>query len=255
MDDAAPAYSRALRLAARLGRLAYRFVLPPVCLACERPVGSEGALCTTCWRETDFIDAPCCDRLGIPLPPGMLPGAVSLQAFSNPPKFDRARAAMRYDGAARRLVHRLKYGDRPDLAPAIARWMARAGREVLEEADLLVPVPLHWTRMMGRRFNQAGELARALSRETGIPYAPEVLSRVRRTSRQVGLSASERGKNLHGAMKVTEAGLLAVHRRNIVLVDDVLTTGATLNAAAHALRRAGAERVDAVVAAVVADRA
>jgi ComF family protein len=250
----ASAFKRALGLISPRG-LARRLALPPVCLACEKPVASEGALCAACWGDTHFISPPCCERLGIPLPAGMLAGATSLRGFTHPPAFDRARAVLRFEGAGRRLVHRLKYGDRPDLAPTLARWMARAGEGLLEGADLLVPVPLHWRRMTGRRFNQAGELARALSSLTAITYAPDVLVRVRATPHQVGLSAQERGRNLKGALAVTEAGRAMVAARNIVLVDDVLTTGATLNAAAHVLRRAGAARVDALVVAVVADPA
>jgi ComF family protein len=158
----------------------------------------------------------------------------------------------RFEGTARHLVHRLKYSDRLDLAPAMGGWMRRAGDEVLEGADALVPIPLHRTRLWRRRFNQAGELARAIAGTDGPPVLHGVLTRTAITRSQVGLSASERRRNVQGAFRVTEKA--AVAGRRLVLVDDVMTTGATLDAAARALRRAGAAEVDVVVFALVAER-
>jgi ComF family protein len=166
--------------------------------------------------------------------------------MAEPPVFARARAVARFeDGPARTLAHRLKYSDRGELAPPIARWMARAGADLLADADLLAPVPLHPLRLWRRRFNQAALLAREISRQTGKPCDLGALLRVKATQSQVGLSRAQRAENVQGAFRVAEGA--AVRARKIVLVDDVLTSGATVNAASRALLRAGATRVDVLV--------
>jgi predicted amidophosphoribosyltransferase len=153
-------------------RLALDIALPTLCVACREPVDGEG-VCATCWAKLSFIAPPFCPRLGIPFiyDPGA--GLLSMEAISDPPAYARARAAVRYDDVARTLVHALKYQDRTDLAPAMGRWMARAGRELLDEADVLIPVPLHWRRGWSRRYNQSGALARAIERQTGVKLASE----------------------------------------------------------------------------------
>jgi ComF family protein len=229
------------------------WLLPPLCLACRVQVGSHGALCPTCWATIDFIEAPVCERLGTPLPFNLGPGALSPAAIASPPGFDRARAAFRFDEAGRGLIHGLKYGDRLEIAPALAAWMARAGREVLEGADALIPVPLHWSRLFRRRFNQAAELTRHLSTITGIANEPMVLKRARRTAHQVGLTRAQRLDNVAGAFRIVEDRKAWVRGLNLVLVDDVLTTGATIEACARVLRRAGAARIDVLTAARVVD--
>lgn len=243
--------SRAARAAARRG---LDLLLPPLCLGCARPAGDAGTLCPTCWQGLDLIARPYCERLGAPFAADLGYGLISLRAISEPPAFGRARAVARFDGTGRLLVHRLKYSDRLDLAAAMGRWMARAGDEVLAEADLLVPVPLHRRRLWGRRFNQAGELAKVVGRERGIPIAHEALVRRKATRSQVGLSVSERARNLSGAFRVETEGRALVAGKRVVVVDDVMTTGSTLNSAARVLRRAGAAEVDALVFALVAER-
>ena len=137
--------------------------LPTLCPACREPVGGDG-LCAPCWSKLSLIAPPYCERLGIPFAYDPGPGVLSMQAIADPPAYHRARAAVRYDDIARALVHALKYGDRLDLAPTMGRWMARAGRELLADADALVPVPLHWRRLWARRFNQSALLAKAIAR-------------------------------------------------------------------------------------------
>jgi len=226
--------------------------LPTLCPSCRELVGGDG-LCGACWAKLSPIEAPYCERLGIPFAYDPGPGVLSMEAISDPPAYHRARAAVRYDDVARTMVHALKYGDRLDLAPAMGRWMARAGRSLLDGADALVPVPLHWRRLWARRFNQSMLLAQSIARESGIPVADGALKRVKATAQQVGLSQSERALNVQGAFRVPPDTKAEVAGRRLVLVDDVLTSGATTDACARALLRAGAGNVDVVVFARVVD--
>ncbi len=228
--------------------------LPPLCPACREPVEGR-ALCPACWSKLSFITRPYCERLGIPFVYDPGPGILSMEAIADPPAYRRARAAVRFDEIARALVHALKYGDRLDLAPMMGRWVSHAGRELLAEADALVPVPLHWRRLWARRFNQSAMLAAAISAESSVPIAAGVLKRVKPTAQQVGLSRTERAANVQGAFRVPPEARGAVAGRRLVLVDDVLTSGATVDGCARALLRAGAANVDVLIFARVADPA
>jgi ComF family protein len=228
-------------------RTALDTALPPLCASCRAPLGDVGGLCPACWSRVTFIAPPYCERLGIPFTYDPGPGILSMEAIADPPAYGRARAVVRYEDIARDLVHRLKYGDRLDLAISMGRWMARAGRELLEDADALVPVPLHWRRLWGRRFNQAAALAKAVASQNGLPVLTGVLRRVRATPQQVGLSRSARAVNVQGAFAVTQDGKTAIHGKRLLLVDDVLTSGATIDACARTLLRAGARSVDVLV--------
>ncbi|MEI8144488.1 MAG: ComF family protein [Alphaproteobacteria bacterium] len=256
MDEATgtPTSSQPTRRA-RIFHAALDLLLPAVCAACRDPVADHNALCPSCWKQVSFISEPVCERLGTPLPFDIGPGALSPAAIANPPDFDRARAAFRYDAVGRALIHALKYGDRQEVGPVLARWMARAGHRLLTDADALVPVPLHWTRLFSRRFNQAAELARAVAAISGVAYEPQLLVRGKRTRHQIGLSKAARATNVQGAFKVSPERLGWVRGRRIILVDDVLTTGATVAACTRALRRAGAVRIDVLTAARVVDGA
>lgn len=198
-----------------------------------------------------LIERPFCDRLGTPFEAEHgTDSLLSPAAIANPPVYSRARAVAHFDGPARRLVHRLKYGDRLELARAMGTWMARAGDELLTEADILVPVPLHRARLTARRFNQSVLLAQAISACCGVPIDVDVLRRVKASQPQVGLTRTQRGLNVQGAFEVAP-DRDPVEGRAAVLVDDVMTSGATVNAAARALLRAGARRVDVLVFAQV----
>jgi ComF family protein len=249
--SAADAGRRIFARVAQFGRAAVGVVLdtalPPLCASCRAPLGNLGGLCPACWSRVSFIAPPFCERLGVPFAYDPGPGILSMEAIADPPAYGRARAAVRYDDVARDLVHRLKYGDRLDLATTMGRWMARAGRELVEEADALLPVPLHWRRLWGRRFNQAAALAKAVAATRGLPVLTEALRRVRATPQQVGLSRSERAVNVQGAFAVTQHGKAAIFGKRLVLVDDVLTSGATVDTCARALLRAGARNVDVLV--------
>jgi ComF family protein len=233
-------------------RAALDIALPPLCAACREPVDDKG-LCPACWSKLSFITRPYCERLGIPFVYDPGPGILSMEAIAEPPAYHRSRAAVRFDEISRVLVHALKYGDRLDLAPMMGRWMSHAGRELLAEADALVPVPLHWRRLWARRFNQSAMLAATVSAESGVPLAAAALRRIKPTVQQVGLTRSERSANVQGAFRVPDDGKPAVVGRKLVLVDDVLTSGATVEGCARALLRAGASNVDVLVFARVAD--
>jgi ComF family protein len=242
--------------AGRLARLAHSMrtifgrtlgvALPELCAACREPVCGEG-LCAPCWSKLSFIAPPYCPRLGIPFACDPGPGILSIEAIAHPPAYGRARAAVRFDDISRGLVHALKYGDRLDLAPTMGRWMANAGRELLAEADAVVPVPLHWRRQWSRRFNQSALLADVIGKRGGVRVVHAALKRVKPTAQQVGLGRSERALNVQGAFRVGDRAKREVAERALVLVDDVLTTGATLEACTRALMRAGAARVDVLV--------
>lgn len=242
------------------GRRLLDVALPPACMACRAAVDEPGCLCAACWSRMDFITAPLCDRLGIPLAyaadvgfDGARRRPLSALALSDPPAYGRARAVAAYGDVARDLIHGLKYADRLDLAAPLGAMMGRAGADVLEGAQALVPVPLHGLRLFRRRFNQSSALAQGVAKVAGVPVRLGLLERSRRTPPQVGLDRAARLRNVAGAFRVPEAARAEVAGRALVLVDDVLTTGATLDACAKALLRAGATRVDVLVFARVVD--
>ncbi|MEH3117171.1 MAG: ComF family protein [Methylorubrum populi] len=242
-----PALREGLRRAASS---ALGVVYPPTCVGCGAATGDPHALCAACWSGLRLIERPFCERLGTPfaldlgIGPLLSPGAIA-----EPPAYGRARAVAIYVGTARDLVHRLKYGDRLDLARTMARMMTAAGRELLDEADLLVPVPLHGLRLWRRRFNQSALLARAIGRLSNTSCDLRALARVKATRPQVGLTRHQRAENLQGAFRVPDEARIA--GRRLLLVDDVTTTGATGNAAARVLMRGGAASVDLLTFATV----
>jgi ComF family protein len=221
-----------------------QILFPPVCAGCRRHVSQPGALCAACWPDLKFLEKPWCAVMGTPFTQDMGEGFLSAEAIANPPPFRRARAAVAYTGVARQMVQGLKYHDRTDLAPWMARWMLRAGAELIAEADVVVPVPLHWRRFFERRFNQSAELARNVAALSGLPFAPEAVQRVKRTRQQVGLPRREREDNVRAAFRVPAEADIAVRGRRVLVVDDVYTTGATVSAVARALARSGAHAVD-----------
>lgn len=228
-------------------RLALDVALPPLCPSCREPLGDGVGLCASCWSKLSLIEPPYCARLGIPFAYDPGPGLLSMEAIAAPPAYDRARAAVRYDDIARALVLAFKFGDRLDLAPMMGRWMARAGRELLADADALLPVPLHWRRLWARRFNQAAALAGAISGISAVPVLHGGIKRVRATPQQVGLSKTERADNVQGAFRVPAEEKALIAGKRLVLIDDVLTSGATVDTCARALLRAGCAHVDVLV--------
>ena len=251
-----------LELARTLGRgarqgaralpgLALNLLLPPRCLACGAAVERSGALCHGCWEQVRFIAPPCCALCGYPFDFEMGPDALCPACTREAPVFDRARAVMAYDEASRRLVLAFKHGDRSEGAPAFGAWLARAGADLVQDAELIVPVPLHRWRLFRRRYNQAALLGQALGRLSGLPVATALLRRRRNTPSQGRLSAAARRQNLAGAFAVPAAGRPALAGRRVLLIDDVMTSGATATACARVLKRNGAAAVDVLVLARV----
>lgn len=232
-------------------------LFPPQCLDCGAGVAGEGALCPDCWREAEFIGACICDRCGIPLPGDGTEGAglACDDCLAHPRPWGQGRAALVYAGSARRLVLALKHGDRPDLAPALGRWLAAAAAPLATAEMLVVPVPLHPRRMLARKYNQAALLGAAVARAHGLRLEAAALRRTRHTPMQDHGSVADRFANVEGAVGVAARARARLEGRPVLLIDDVMASGATLGAAASALAAAGAGPVAvAVLARAVKDR-
>jgi ComF family protein len=241
------------RLGGAVARGAIDILLPPRCLACETPVERQGLLCADCFPRHRFITAPMCARCGVPFAHAgeAGPGGLCAACLTQPPVFGRARAVWRYDAASRDVILPLKHADRTELAPALGRLMATAGRELLDGAELLAPVPLHYRRLVARRYNQAVLLARAVGRIAHVPVVPDLLRRVRATPSLGDLGAAARAAVLAGTIAVASRHRARLAGRRVVLIDDVLTSGATANECAGVLLTAGAAAVDVLAVARV----
>ncbi len=243
-DETLVAIADAALRGRRLARAALDVIMPPLALDGGRPgdpVQSRG-LSADAWRKVTFIEAPVCDGCGAPQAYDTGAPCPACQAHRR--AFDRARAAVLYDDASRDLILKLKRADRTDLAGLFALWLARAASDLIAEADAVVPAPLHPIRLLTRRFNQAAEIARPLARRAGVSYLPDVIVRRRHTPTQGGKSGSGRRRNVAAAFAVPRRAWPKVRGKTILLVDDVLTTGATAEACARVLKAAGAARVD-----------
>ena len=234
-------------------RLADLFV-PPVCVACRAPLQGQDALCATCWRGIAFIRPPLCDRLGLPMPfGGTGETLISAAAAADPPPYDRARAVAVFndESVVRDLVHGLKYADRHESRRLLGRWMVDAGCDLFAGTDVIVPVPLTRWRLIRRQFNQSALLAHEIGRATGLGVDAQLLAKTRTTPPQVGLTREQRRLNVRGAFAVTRSREAGLQGRNVLLIDDVITTGATVGACTRTLKRAGAGRGDVLAVGLV----
>ena len=232
-------------------RRAADLIWPPLSLANGDPVDAPGRLEAGAWTGIHFLDSPWCETCGLPFPYSVGSGAQCPACIARPPRYNRARAAFVYDDASRALVLDFKHGGRVESVDQFASWMARAGRDLLTGADALIPIPLHRRRLAQRRFNQSALLSLALSRRTGVRFEPHTLVRVKPTPSQAGKSASGRRRNVAGVFRVRNPAKMRLSGQTCVLVDDVFTTGATVEAAARVLLRAGAAQVNIVTLARV----
>ncbi len=228
------------------------FLLPPRCLACGRVIARQGNLCGPCWHDLSFLVPPMCRRCGFPLPDAASEDPLCAACTADPPPFERLTAALRYEGAARRLILRFKHGQHTEGASLFAGWMREAGGDLIAAADAVIPVPLHRWRLLRRGYNQAALLAREIARGSGVPYRPLLLERHRATASQQGLGAAARRRNVTaGAFRIGRRMRERIRGARLLLVDDVFTTGATLAACARVLLDAGALRVDGLTLARV----
>ncbi len=236
----------------RFGHTTLNLILPPQCPITGEAVTSPGVLGASGWAQLDFIDEPFCNGCGAPFATFYGDDVLCPSRIMEPPLFDRARAVVLYNDAARRLVPALKFSDRLELAEMFGAWMARAGGAIIDKDSLIIPVPLHWRRLMSRRFNQSAMLADEISKRCGARTLLRGLKRIRATPPQKEIpSIDGRRRNVAGAFAINENYRRAIKGANIVLVDDVLTTGATVSACASVLKRGGASQVDVLVLARV----
>lgn len=226
-------------------------VLPPTCPGCGVQVPDAQTLCSACWSTLTFLGSPCCEGCGLPFEYDVPDRALCGACVREHPPFDRARAALLYDDASRDLVLGFKHADRTETATLLAKWMMTAGHDLIGQADVIVPVPLHWTRLFQRRYNQAALLAHGLGKLSGVAVVPDGLIRKRKTPSQGKLGRIARARNVQGAFAITPRQQEKLKNKRILLVDDVYTTGATVQMAAKVLKRAGCQGVDVLVLARV----
>ncbi len=228
-------------------------IYPPRCLSCGALTESDFGLCGPCWRDTPFIGGAVCDCCGVPVPGARDGHRIECDdCLRTPRAWQDGRAALLYQGAAKSLVLALKHGDRPELARPAARWMAQVGQELFRPNMLIAPVPLHWSRLIRRRYNQSAQLAHHLGRETGLAVCPDLLVRTVRTPVLDGKTAAERSLTLANVIEANRKRAHLMRGKDVLLVDDVMTSGATLEACARVCQASGANHIFVLVLARVA---
>ena len=231
-------------------------IYPPQCLTCDALVTTDFGLCADCWRGTPFVSGLTCTKCGTPLPGDDDAAEVLCDDCLNIARpWSKGRAALLYQDNARKLVLALKHGDRIDLARPAAVWMEQAARPILKPGMLLAPVPLHWLRLFRRRYNQAALLSAAVASLAGLDHCPDLLQRRRNTGSQDGLNRDGRFANMTDALSAHPRRAAQIAGRHILLVDDVMTSGATLASAAEACLAQGAADVSVLVMARVVKEA
>lgn len=216
-------------------------LFPPQCMCCGELVKSHGALCTACWQGLHFISSPMCSCCSYPFEYELGEDALCAECIEGLPAYDHAYSALVFDDISKKLLHKLKFEDQGYLARSLAGWLAMHMPH--KEADMVIPVPLSRKRLQSRRYNQSALLASYLAQELGVAYQPHLLKRHRHTTPQTGLTRLQRLENVKGAFIVEGKASAQLSGKGILLVDDVMTTGATITACTHALKQAGAERV------------
>jgi len=224
---------------------------PPLCISCDIPIQDSNGLCSSCWARMRFLSTPQCSACGVPFPFDVGSQALCVACARSHPPYESARASLIYDDASRGMILAYKHGDRTDLVPALTKMMMRPGAVLLDRADIVAPVPLHWTRLLSRRYNQAGLISNRLAKICGMRSIPDVLVRTKRTGTQGDKTSAGRKRNVKGAFRVHPRHKEMLEGKRVLLIDDVLTTGATVESAARALLKDGASAVDVLTIARV----
>lgn len=238
-------------MARRVAFALYDFLLPPRCLGCNILIKEPHAICSDCWKTLNFIMQPFCDTCGLPFEIEVDSHSLCGRCIHTTPVYRKARAALLYDEGCKPLVLRFKHSDAMQLAPLFGKWMLLAGSSLLEQADYIVPVPLHWQRLFMRRYNQAALLALELGKLTASTVVVDMLRRHRATPPQGSRHALSRSKNVAGAFSLKKSWQTRLKDKKILLVDDVMTSGSTLNSCAAPLLKAGVKQIDVLTLARV----
>ncbi|MEQ9488768.1 MAG: ComF family protein [Alphaproteobacteria bacterium] len=251
MFDAIPFGTRFAQRFEPIGRGVLDAVLPSRCMKTGELVAGLGGLSAKAWSDIEFFAGPACDACGLSFDHPVTPGTLCASCEARPPHFDHARAVFAYDDNSRSLLTDFKYGDRTDFAPVFCRWLSRAGAELIEQADIVAPVPMHRMRLWQRRYNQAALLVHGITGNSRAIAANDLIERIRKTKPQGHLSVIARARNVRGAFSVRPKWVKRVVGQTILIVDDVFTTGATVEECARVLKKAGAARVDVLTVARV----
>lgn len=219
------------------------FLLPPLCFGCATEVEAQGGLCPACWAGLNFITRPYCQSCGFPFPHDMPEGVLCASCHQQKPRFQAARSALAYNHDSRPLILSFKHGGRTEGLKTMAKWLARAASGFIKDVDVIIPVPLHGRRLFTRKFNQSALLADALSDLTGVAADPFILRRTKNTRTQGGLTRAQREKNVRAAFRVNDAEKPAIKGKTALVIDDVFTTGATVENCVAALQKAGADTI------------
>lgn len=217
--------------------------LPPLCLNCDAPVSRNQSLCPDCWKAISFISDPCCQRCGLPFEVPVEAGTLCTDCLTDPPEYTAGRSVFLYDDASKQMILKFKHGDQLHPATAMGEWLAKAASDFMPQMEVIIPVPLHFWRLWRRRYNQAALLAQKISQLIGKPVALQALQRVKATHSQGHHNRAERHQNMRHAFRVNPARRGQIEGKNVLLVDDVLTTGATLNECCRTLQKAGARAI------------
>lgn len=220
------------------------FIFPPQCLICRHRVDAHGTLCLECWKNVHFITEPYCACCGLPFDFSIGENALCGECIQQRPSYSRARSAFKYDDSSSKLVTSLKFGDQLHLASIYGAWLAKAGQELIANSDFIVPVPLHWKRFASRKYNQSALLAYALAKHTRLPVLPDALKRIKPTQPQTGLTRSAREKNVRAAFEANAKHTDKIKCKSLLLIDDVMTTGATIEQCTKTLLKNNAAHVN-----------